>query len=130
MDQRYFTVAEANKALAIVKPITKDIIDKRMEMIEIKKIVKTIKESDLSEESIYEAIDELSIKLKEVSKKITYHLEELEMVGCYLKDFQEGIINFPSVLNGRVVFLYWDYSKPEVNHWHEITSNELQLITK
>jgi hypothetical protein len=130
MEQKYFTVNQANQALVLVRPIVRDIMTKRKKMIEIKRTVRNLK--DTKKENIDEIVNELSLSLRNVSKDITYHLEELEMVGCYLKDFELGVINFPSILNGRVVFLCWMFGEVEVGFWHELTKGlaERKPITK
>ena len=32
----------------------------------------------------------------------------------------EGLVDFPSRLDGRTVFLCWRLGEPEVLHWHEL----------
>lgn len=107
---KYFTVEQANKSLVLVEPITKDIIAKRKMMIVLKKLLKQVQDQEISN------------SLKGVSKEITHHLEELEMIGCYLKDFELGVIDFPSVMRGKVVFLCWMYGEDKVEAWHELTT--------
>jgi hypothetical protein len=114
--QQYFTKEQATKSLILVEPIVKDIMVNRQKMIEIKKEINNILEKDYNADVSF-----LKNTLKETSKKITYCLEELEMIGCYLKDFQLGIINFPSIIWGRVVFLSWAYGETKVQYWHELT---------
>ena len=36
------------------------------------------------------------------------------------KDGIEGLVGFPSMMDGRVVFLSWKLDETEVLHWHEI----------
>jgi len=120
MSPKYFTIEEANNTLILVLPIVKDIVRKRRKMITIKKDIKIFQEK--YDKNIFaEEVQKLSKNLKTISKEITYHLEELEMIGCYLKDFELGIVDFPSVLNGKVVFLCWMYGENEVNSWHKVT---------
>jgi len=121
MNQKYFTVEEATKSLALVNPIVKDIMLKRKKMITLKK---AIRDMQLSENKKYYELktQEASKLLKNISREITYHLEELEMVGCYLKDFETGIIDFPSIIKGKVVFLCWMYGEPKVQNWHDLTA--------
>jgi len=120
MNQKYFTVEEANNTLVLVNPIVKDIILKRKKMISLKKAIRDMRMSDKKKYYTLK-IQESTDLLKNISREITYHLEELEMVGCYLKDFETGIIDFPSIMKGRVVFLCWMYGEPKVQNWHELT---------
>jgi hypothetical protein len=119
--QKYFTVKDATDSLMLVSPITSDIMRKRKRMIEIKKL---LKEGEENKGLGFMFIKESAkTELRETSREITYHLAELEQIGCYLKDFELGVIDFPSVLNGRVVFLSWKYGESTVRNWHELSKS-------
>jgi len=113
--RKYFTITQANNSLVLVRPITLDITKKRKNMVIAKRIVKNL----LCEESRWFGA---SIS-KRLSKEITHHLEELEQIGCYLKDFEHGIIDFPAILKGRVIFLTWNPTEKQIGYWHEIVHN-------
>ena len=50
--------------------------------------------------------------------KITTEFNEL---GIQLKDYESGLIDFPSMYDGRVVLLCWKLGEPEQIEWyHEI----------
>ena len=40
--------------------------------------------------------------------------------GCYLKDLESGLVDFPTLWEGREVYLCWKLGESEVAHWHEI----------
>ena len=46
-------------------------------------------------------------------------LDELEALGVVPNGPLEGLCDFPSVRDGREVFLCWKLGEPEVCHWHE-----------
>lgn len=46
---------------------------------------------------------------------------ELHDDGVQLKDYSRGLIDFPCMLDGRVVLLCWQLGEPEqIEWWHEI----------
>jgi hypothetical protein len=45
---------------------------------------------------------------------------EISAEGCEIKDLESGLIDFPTIWEGREVFLCWRLGESEVNHWHEI----------
>lgn len=47
-------------------------------------------------------------------------VEEICDEGCHLKDLQSGLIDFPTLWEGREVYLCWKLGEPEVGHWHEV----------
>lgn len=55
--------------------------------------------------------------LYEIGKMTT----ELHEMGIQLKDYSRGLIDFPSMRNGRVVLLCWQLGEADViEWWHEI----------
>jgi hypothetical protein len=46
---------------------------------------------------------------------------ELEALGVQLKDYERGLIDFPSLRDGRVVLLCWQLGEgDEVEWWHDV----------
>ncbi len=55
--------------------------------------------------------------LYEVGKLTT----ELHDMGVQLKDYSRGLIDFPTMRDGRVVLLCWQLGeKEEIQWWHEV----------
>lgn len=45
---------------------------------------------------------------------------ELEALGVQLKDFERGLVDFPSLREGRVVLLCWQLGEGDrIEWWHE-----------
>jgi len=52
---------------------------------------------------------------------LTVQLAELETLGVQLKDFERGLVDFPSLRDGRVVLLCWQLGEgDEVEWWHDV----------
>lgn len=46
---------------------------------------------------------------------------EITELGIELKDYSRGLIDFPSIRNGRTVYLCWELAdEDEIRWWHEI----------
>ncbi|HKG48242.1 MAG TPA: DUF2203 domain-containing protein [Pyrinomonadaceae bacterium] len=53
--------------------------------------------------------------------QLTTQLTELETLGVQLKDFERGLVDFPSLREGRVVLLCWQLGEgDELEWWHDI----------
>ena len=46
-------------------------------------------------------------------------IEEICSEGCHLKDLESGLIDFPTLWEGREVYLCWKLGEDEVGFWHE-----------
>jgi len=51
----------------------------------------------------------------------TMQMSKLEGMGVQLKDFERGLIDFPSLREGRVVLLCWQMGEGDkLEWWHDI----------
>ena len=52
---------------------------------------------------------------------LTTAIAELETLGVQLKDFERGLVDFPSLRDGRVVLLCWQMGEgDELEWWHDV----------
>jgi hypothetical protein len=53
--------------------------------------------------------------------KLTDEIAELEGIGVQLKDFDRGLVDFPSLREGRVVLLCWQLGEgDQLEWWHDM----------
>ena len=53
--------------------------------------------------------------------ELTLQLAELEGLGVQLKDFERGLVDFPSLRDGKVVLLCWQLGEgDELEWWHDV----------
>lgn len=53
--------------------------------------------------------------------KLSNLVSELETIGVQLKDFGRGLIDFPSLRDGRVVLLCWQLGEgDQLEWWHDV----------
>jgi hypothetical protein len=52
---------------------------------------------------------------------LSMHTEKLESLGVQIKDYGQGLIDFPSMREGRVVLLCWKADEgDQLEWWHDI----------
>ena len=121
-NKKYFTAAEANATLPLVRAIVADIAelahDLRGRHDRLTRIPpsgrKALTESHREELALVEAeLERGQEKMRELEK-------EVRQLGVELKDYFTGLIDFPCMMNGREVYLCWRLGEPEVGHWHEL----------
>lgn len=49
-------------------------------------------------------------------------MSDLESKGCIIKGIKEGLVDFPSIRDGREIYLCWKAPEKEIQFWHEIDS--------
>ena len=64
-----------------------------------------------------EEVDErLGVLLGDLGRRV----EALTALGVEVKDLEQGLIDFPSLREGRVVYLCWRVDEERIAYWHEL----------
>jgi hypothetical protein len=45
-------------------------------------------------------------------------LAEIDSIGVQVKDIENGLLDFPSIVDGQVVLLCWRRGETAIEHWH------------
>jgi hypothetical protein len=62
----------------------------------------------------------LHAEIEGVARDINQYLEELEQIGCVFKGFEQGLVDFYGMLDGREVFWCWQVGEDRIDHWHDL----------
>ncbi|RPI71475.1 MAG: DUF2203 family protein, partial [Ignavibacteriales bacterium] len=106
---KHFTPVEAGSTLPLVKRIVKDILD-------------TSREMRLIAEELDDEFIKYDPQIKKMAEDINNFMAELEEIGCFYKDwnFTIGLVDFPSIINNKEVFLCWRSDEDEIKFYHDI----------
>ena len=120
--ERTFTVEDANATLPLVRAICRDLSTLSHEVIERKERLSVLLAGrDENRDDLYrQELVQIEEELKRDTARIEEYVQELRDLGVESKDGIEGLVGFPSMMDGRVVFLSWKLDETEVLHWHEI----------
>ena len=55
-------------------------------------------------------------------ERLNEYERELRRLGVELKDYFAGLVDFPSMMDEREVYLCWRYGEEEVAYWHELNA--------
>lgn len=47
-------------------------------------------------------------------------LAEIEAIGVVVQDLEDGLLDFPCLVEGVVVYLCWKVGELAIMHWHEV----------
>jgi len=120
MSVRVFTVAEANRTLPLVRRIVEDIVREHptwralVAEYEVAALAAQPERGESAEQrGLHDRIDD-------VARRIDGFVRELDEVGCHLKSYEEGAVDFYARYQDRLVFLCWRSGEEAVAHWHEL----------
>ena len=66
--------------------------------------------------------DHLEQRILALGESIRETLAEFDDLGIAVKDIANGVIDFPSEREGRVVYHCWQIDEETITHWHELDS--------
>ncbi len=119
---RIFTVAEANARLPLIRAITRDLVRLAREVVERHQRVEHLKAGRAmsSGDPYDEELAQIEDELAKDRRRLHEFVEELRELGVEPKGSLEGLVDFPAMLDGRLVYLCWQFDEPEVAFWHEL----------
>ena len=109
--KRRFTLAQANSTLPLVKRIVGDIVRTHAHAVKTQAELEFL---GTKERTAAQSQLERSMTLLED------YVDELAEIGCELKDYQMGLIDFVGRHQGREVCLCWKLGEEKISHWHEL----------
>ena len=123
MDPKIFSVEEANQLIPKLTSLLKElrslrdeIESKKVEM-DLLEIVGAVSRQGASEEiQMPEQMETLNRMAGEFNKR----LEELEDMGCQVKDLEQGLVDFFAVREGHLIYLCWKEGEDSIQYWHTL----------
>jgi len=96
-----------------------------------KKIGELAKFDDRLEQLELPAIVSRYPELKPAAARIADYASEIEAMGCFLKDIDQGLVDFPSKIDddqggSAVAFLCWQFGERKVLAWHPLNGGFAQ----
>jgi|CXWL01.1.fsa_nt_gi hypothetical protein len=115
--RRIFTLEHASRTLPLVKRIIADIVRqyKKVCALEEKCHMRRPNVSAEEQETLRRSYTIELGRLRELA-------QELSAVGCELKDWRSGLVDFRAMHEGREVELCWRLGEEKIEYWHEISN--------
>jgi hypothetical protein len=112
---RLFNLDTANRTLPLVRRVVEDIVREYRELMKLRDAREELAASDSGSK-----LDAMRVAAEQHVERLNALQEELREIGCELKDWKSGLIDFPAVHDGRQIWLCWKLGEERVSHWHEL----------
>ena len=53
-----------------------------------------------------------------LARQLKGAIEEVQDLGCVVKDLDMGLVDFPTLFHGVEVYLCWKLGEPHIEYWH------------
>jgi hypothetical protein len=120
--KKLFTVEQANAALPLVRAIASDLAQLSREVEERRERLELLSagHSKSAKDPYAEELAQIEEELDKDNEQLQVYVDELRALGVEPKGGVEGLVDFPAMMDDRLVFLCWKLGESEVLHWHEI----------
>ncbi len=121
MSDRYFTFDEAQTLLPVLESLLRN-------AVESKQTIETVDSEfeDLRQRIFMNggtSVDIVSLARRRAEKdkavqKAKDTLAEIDSIGVQVKDLDTGLLDFPCVVEDKVILLCWKMGEKGITHWH------------
>lgn len=112
-----FSLEEANQQLDWLKSTMAEIQRARKAILKIKPEIEPVLEKAISNGQSH-----VTPQLLPHFRTIKSNVEEIRSRGIVVRDVNTGLVDFPSIMDGRIVLLCWQYGESSIGYWHEADS--------
>lgn len=110
MTAKLYSVEEANDLLPHIAPALVELREKFEQAAEIRVMVTKAASTNGGSAS--------REKWSRTLARVSELLERLQGWEVELKDISTGLVDFPTMIEGREAYLCWRLGEPEVSYWH------------
>ena len=115
MDDRIFTLAEAQSVLPKLRDLLQDISEVWGRIRELEPEIQKARDK-----ASYDGFSKHGVIYVESVSRLMFLIHQIKDMGVHLKDADRGLCDFPYRRNGKVVYLCWQLGEESISYWHEI----------
>ena len=121
LEDKVFTLAEANATLPLVGAIVSDLVALSREVSERRQRLFLLLNGrvQVPRDPYHEELVQIEQEVEKDSRRLHGYVEELRALGVEPTGDLEGQVDFPAVINGRKAFFCWQLGEPKVQYWHD-----------
>ena len=120
MEERHFSIEEANEALDEVRPLTEELVGHRRALVKLQERQAAVTTRIAGNGGNVEPheLEDVQERLDEEVAGIARCVARIHEVGALVKDLDVGLVDFPAMRDGEEILLCWRLGEAEVGFWH------------
>jgi hypothetical protein len=120
VEERHFSIEEANEALDEVRPLTEELVVHRRALVKLQERQAAVTTRIAGNGGNVEPheLEDVQERLDEEVAGIARCVARIHTVGALVKDLDVGLVDFPATRDGEEILLCWRLGEAEVGFWH------------
>jgi hypothetical protein len=120
VEERHFSIEEANGALDEVRPLTEELVEHRRALVKLQERQAAVTTRIAGNGGNVEPheLEDVQERLDEEVAGIARCVARIHEVGALVKDLDAGLVDFPATRDGEEILLCWRLGEAEVGFWH------------
>lgn len=122
MATQIFTIEEANQLIPQLEIKLLPLLQAKRELGALSKTLESknvnIEKLIAGEYSNNQALTLIREKLLQAGEFLKEKVDEIQKMGCFIKDLDLGLVDFVGLVNGKEVSLCWQLGESEIAYYH------------
>jgi len=122
MADRTFTLSEAQTLVPVLESLLRSAMEGKKTMQEVEAELQEVGQRIFVNGGML--VDVIALGKRKAQRDKAVHavkdaLGEIDSAGVQVKDLDMGLLDFPCVVEGRVILLCWKLGEPGIGFWHD-----------
>ena len=122
MADRTFTLSEAQTLVPVLESLLRSAMEGKKTMQEVEAELQEVGQRIFVNGGML--VDVIALGKRKAQRDKAVHavkdaLGEIDSAGVQVKDLDMGLLDFPCVVEGRVILLCWRLGEPGIGFWHD-----------
>jgi hypothetical protein len=118
-----FTLIEAERLLPEIETIIREAVSLKTQYQEAEQALHSFAQRVAMQGGVIvdrESVLENRAHRDSYGKRLKEAVEQIQEYGCVIKDLDVGLVDFPTLLHGKEVYLCWKMGEPGIRFWHGV----------
>lgn len=118
-----FTLAEAERLLSRVEPLLRSAIDLKSDLEQAQGELADYRERVAMMGGVNldrSRVSAVRTRRETAASHLRAAIEQVQGMGCVIKDLDTGLVDFPTLLHGDEVYLCWRLGEAGISFWHGV----------
>ncbi len=115
MEERIFTLSEANGLIPKLRSILGEVGEVWREIKELHPEIQKARDS-----APFDGYSKYGVTYVESVSQLMLLMQHVKDMGVLVKDIDKGLCDFPYMRRGKVVYLCWHLGEESIQYWHDI----------